>query len=337
METLPTFDMTITAGARRAIAERWGTDQSDLHVVEVSGGYTRNRRSLVNVKGEWIFAKEVDLSLLPGDGLEELAWLEKDYSVTRYLRTQGNRVVPEWGELLEDGNLLLLPAYRKEDGWHWKVPKTEAEQSTYITGVLAALKELEAFSPSSEVLRKLNLQPYFRDKLAFDEGLNQLLEHEAIFNQVVTKLTSMIDSSGLEKMKQCLEDLRDLFHDPKQLIELVAEGRLLSSQPDECFGHCDTRSDNLAFNLKTGELKFVDWNWASMVPKKFGTTEFLIDVFRQGLDVTPWAADLNKQVLAASIGYYTRRCIKDPPVEGSKLREINAESAAVAYELYRLC
>ena len=106
-----------------------------------------------------------------------------------------------------------------------------------------------------------------------------------------------------------------------------------AKQTEDCFNHSDVRSDNLAFNPQTGELKLVDWNWASYAPQGSGATEFLVDMARHGHDVTPWLGELNVEMLASFVGFFLTRSLKSPLKPGDNLRQMQALSAAVAYDL----
>lgn len=55
---------------------------------------------------------------------------------------------------------------------------------------------------------------------------------------------------------------------------------------------------------------------------------------RRGADVGLWLKDINIEMLAATVGYYAKRCLRDPLGPGSTLRTMQAESAAVALDLY---
>jgi len=57
---------------------------------------------------------------------------------------------------------------------------------------------------------------------------------------------------------------------------------------------------------------------------------------RRGVDVTPWINDLNIEMLAATVGFYAKRCLKDPLAVGNTLRDLQAQSAAVALNLYEM-
>lgn len=89
-------------------------------------------------------------------------------------------------------------------------------------------------------------------------------------------------------------------------------------------------------NLVSGKIKFVDWNWSSYIPKGFGATEFLVDLSRRGLDVTPWLSYLNKELLAAMVCFYAKRCLLEDLAPGNSLRIMQAQSAAAAARMYSL-
>lgn len=335
MEKDRVIDQNITERTKQVIAKEYGRPVGELEVVGVNGGYSRNRRSLVRVGDEWIFAKEVDLSLLPEDGTEELGWLKKDYEVTRYLDSNQMAIAPEWSKLVADGHVLLLPSYRDDDGWTWDLPKGQDQQASYISAVVNATKALESMTLDNATIERLNAKPFFRDELAFDDGFSLLLANETIREQVNDKYRSLITDRISPHLEPLLADMISLLNDSEKLQALAAAGRQLVDQPNDSFGHCDVRSDNIAYNPTTDEVKLVDWNWASMTPKGFGATEFLIDMARRGVDVSPWLMELNPELLAATVGFYARRCIKDPLMPGSMLRDMQAESGAIAYGLYR--
>ena len=335
MEKDRVVDQNITDRAKQAIAREFGCSAAELEVVGVSGGYSRNRRSLVRVGNKWIFAKEVDLSLLPEDGTEELGWLKKDHEMTRYLDSRNVSVAPEWSKLVADGHVLLLPSYRSEDGWTWQLPSEPAEQAKYVDAVVRATNVLANVELDDATIEQLSAQPVFGDELAFDEGFDLVLANDAIRLQVAAKYKSLLDGQPAAHMAPLLTEMLDLLDDRDTLRALSVVGRQLAGQPSDRFGHCDVRSDNIAYNTLTGEAKFVDWNWASLAPVGFGPTEFLLDMARNGVDVSPWLDELNPNLLAATVGFYMRRCIKDPLMPGSTLRDMQAESGAVAYHLYR--
>lgn len=325
----------ITPHARSVAASHFGCSVDDLEVIGVSGGYSRNRRSLAGYQGEYIFVKEVDTELLSDDGTEELGWLRKDYEIVRYLKSRGFDSVSDWCELSDDGRVLLLPSFRSEDGWLWGFPEAAQQQAEYVDAVIAATKRLEEMQLTEEMITGYNLQPFLRDEVGLDEGLHLIRENTVVRERTITKLQSMLDSGNHETTRPELQQLINLLNDTTGLDELFAALSELMSQPSDKFGHCDVRSDNIAYHPVTKEVRFVDWNWASLVPTNFGATEFLIDARRRGVDVTPWIEYFNQGLLAASVGFWLRRCLKDPLQQGSDLREMQAESAAMAYSMYR--
>jgi hypothetical protein len=335
MEQLETeTDSTISLKGRKVSANELGCSVADIQVISVDGGYSRNRRSLVGYADRWIFTKEVDHDLLPSDGVEELGWIHKDCECVNALIGIVPELVPEWEKLVADDHVLLMPSYRVEDGWSWSLPSTEAEQLKYIQTVVDATKKLEAVEFNQDDIDNLKLHPYFRDELALDGGITLIIENEDIRSQLEDKYTAMAQDKSLIKLHPAIRKMQVLLKDERALRDLSARATSLIEQPNDCFGHCDVRSDNIAYNPSTGQIKFVDWNWASFATTGFGATEFLIDMSRRGVDVTPWLDELNIEMLAATVGFYAKRCLEDPLAPGSTLRDMQAQSAAVALDLY---
>lgn len=326
-------DSSITEKARLLVADLLDIPKSNLQIQNVNGGYSRNRRSLVGSGGSWVFVKEVDVDLLPGDGEEELWWLEKDHLCTTMLHNYVPELVPEWSRLESDGHVLILPSYNTKDGWIWSPPEDVELQKRYISAVIDATKELEDLKFDDEIVDDLKLAPFFRDQIALDGGVEQILQDPTIRERLKEKYANFTERGGVHQFKY--RQMLELLNDDTLLNELSVSARSLADQPNDAFGHCDVRSDNLTFNLETGEVKLVDWNWASFTPKGFGATEFLIDMARRGADVTPWSGDLNVDLMAGIVGFYAIRSLKEPLMPGSTLRDAQAESAAVAYNLYK--
>lgn len=328
------IDGVISIKGREASADELGCNISDIQVVNVDGGYSRNRRSLVGYADRWIFAKEVDLDLLPGEGIEELGWIYKDCKCVNALISVVPELVPEWEKLAADGHVLLMPGYRVEDGWSWSLPEVESEQQKYVQAVVDATKKLETVEFNKNAVDELNLHPYFRDKLALDDGLALIIQNEEIRSQLEDKYLAMAQDKSLKKLQPAIHKMQLLLKDETALKDLSIRAVSLTNQPNNCFGHCDVRSDNIAYNSSTGQVKFVDWNWASFATAGFGATEFLIDMSRRGVDVTPWLDGLNIEMLAAIVGFYAKRCLEDPLAPENTLRDVQAQSAAVALDLY---
>lgn len=318
----------------QAAANELGCLVADLQVKSISGGYSRNRRSLVGYGDRWIFVKEVDHDLLPSDGAEELGWLNKDCECVNHLIKSVPELVPEWEKLVADGHVLLMPSYQESDGWKWQFPSNTDEQRQYIQAVVDATKKLESVKFDQDSIDRLKLHPYFRDKLAIDGGLKLIIENAEIRNQLIEKYVAMAQDDSLTGLRDVIHKMQDLLTDEKALSELSIKASALIDQPNDFFGHCDVRSDNIAYNSSTGQVKFVDWNWASYISSGFGATEFLVDMARRGVDVSPWVGDLNIELLAAVVGFYTKRCLQDPLAPGNTLRDVQAQSAAVALNLY---
>ena len=332
METPPQNpDSTITPRARSVAAEVLGAPVESLTVTAVSGGYSRNRRSIVSAGQSTVFVKEVDIDLLPSEGEEELAWLQKEYQCTTRLREVVPEMVPEYSAIDPTGHVLVTSAYPAEAGWHWTPPTAPDEAQKYMRAVIDTVTRLEGVSFDQPDIEALKLQPFFRDELAYDDGFELITHNEAVRTQIIEKLQAVAQTSP---HKLQFGALIALFETPAALSAIQQDARALKDQPNDAFGHCDVRSDNLCYNAGTGEVKLVDWNWASYTPKGFGATEFLNDMARRGYDVSPFLDSVNHALIASLVGFYAKRCIKDPLAPGNTLREMQAETAALAYDVY---
>lgn len=332
METLPNHNKLLTDRALQCAAAELGADLSDLQVTSVSGGFSRNRRALVSAGDRTIFVKEVDVDLLPDDGERELAWLKKDYEVTRLLQKLHPQYVADWTALAGDGHVLMTTSYVSADGWLWRPPAEKSVAERYISAVVTATRELENTQLADEAIEELQLQPFTTAELGLDDGIDRVIAEADIRRQLIDNYRTLLPKQSEVNQQRC-QKMIDLLSESDKLADISAHAKQFAKQPENCFDHSDVRSDNLAFHPQTGELKLVDWNWASYAPRGSGATEFLIDMARHGHDVTPWLSEVNAEMLAAFVGFYLVRSLKPPLKPGDNLRQMQALSAATAYDL----
>ena len=165
-----------------------------------------------------------------------------------------------------------------------------------------------------------------------DDGIDRIIAEADIRRQLIDNYQKVLPEQSEVNQRRC-QKMIDLLGESDKLVDISIHAKQFAKQPEDCFDHSDVRSDNLAFHPQTGELKLVDWNWASYAPRGSGATEFLIDMARHGQDVTPWLDELNAEMLAAFVGFYLIRSLKPPLKPGDNLRQMQALSAAVAYDL----
>ena len=332
IETPPDRDALLTGRALQCAAAELGVNVSDLQITSVSGGFSRNRRALVSAGDKTIFVKEVDVDLLPDDGERELAWLKKDYEVTQLLQKLHPQYVVDWAKLASDGYVLMTSSYTSADGWLWRTPAEKSVAKRYISAVVAAVRELEKTDLPHEVIEGLQLQPFAATKLGLDDGIDQVIADADIRRQLIDNYQTLLSEQSEVNQRRC-QKMMELLSRSDELADISVRTKHFAKQPEDCFNHSDVRSDNLAFYPKTGELKLVDWNWASYAPRGSGATEFLIDMARHGQDVTPWLDELNAEMLAAFVGFYLICSLKPPLQPGDNLRQMRALSEATAYDL----
>ena len=332
MKTLPNRNKLLTDRALQCAAAELGVDYPDLRVTPVSGGFSRNRRALVSAGDRTIFVKEVDVDLLPDDGERELAWLKKDYEVTRLLQKLHPQYVADQITLSDDGHVLMTTSYASADGWLWRPPAEKSVAKQYISAVVAATRELENTQLADEVIEELQLQPFTTAKLGLDDGIDQIIIDGDIRRQLIDNYRTLLPEQSEVNQRHC-QKMMELLSRSDELADISVCAKQFAKQPEDCFDHSDVRSDNLAFQPQIGQLKLVDWNWASYASRGSGVTEFLVDMARHGQYVTLWLDELNTEMLAAFVGFYLIRSLKPPLQPGDNLRQMQALSAATAYDL----
>ena len=332
METLSRPDKLLTDRSLQCAAAELSVDASDLQITSVSGGFSRNRRALVSAGDKTIFVKELDVDLLPDDGERELAWLKKDYEVTRLLQKLHPQYVADWSVLSDDGQVLMITSYASADGWLWQPPTEKSVAERYISAVVTAARELEKTELPHEMVEELQLQPFTTAELGLDEGIDRIIAEADIRRQLIDNYRTLLPEQSEVNQRRC-QKMMELLSRSDELADISVRAKHFAKQPEDCFNHSDVRSDNLAFHPQTGELKLVDWNWASYAPRRSGATEFLVDMARHGQDVTPWLDELNAEMLAAFVGFYLIRSLKPPLQLGDTLRQMQALTAATAYDL----
>ena len=332
METLPDRDKLLTDRALQCAATELNVDSSELRITPVSGGFSLNRRALVSSGDRTIFVKEVDANLLSDEGERELGWLKKDYAVTRLLQKTYPQYVADWTELATDGYVLMTSSYASSDGWLWQPPTDNSVAERYISTVITAVRELEKIKLPQELIEELQLQPFAARELGLDDGIDQIIADADIRRRLIDNYQKLLPNQLEINQRRC-QAIIELLEKRDELIDISVRAKEFAKQTEDCFNHSDVRSDNLAFNPQTGELKLVDWNWASYAPRGSGATEFLVDMARHGHDVTPWLGELNAEMLASFVGFFLTRSLKPPLKPGDNLRQMQALSAAVAYDL----
>ena len=332
METLPDHDKLLTDRVLQCAAAELNVDSSELRITPVSGGFSLNRRALVSSGDRTIFVKEVDANLLSDEGERELGWLKKDYAVTRLLQKTYPQYVADWTELADDGHVLMTSSYASSDGWLWQPPTDNSVAERYISTVITAVRELEKIKLPQELIEELQLQPFVARELGLDDGIDQIIADADIRRRLINNYQKLLPNQLEINQRRC-QAIIELLEKRDELIDISVRAKEFAKQTEDCFNHSDVRSDNLAFNPQTGELKLVDWNWASYAPQGSGATEFLVDMARHGRDVMPWLGELNAEMLASFVGFFLIRSLKPPLKPGDNLRQMQALSAAVAYDL----
>lgn len=326
----------ITGAARQHAADRLNASVADVTLQSVSGGYSKARRSLVGYGGKWVFVKQVDPDLLKDEEklAREIAWQRKDYDCVLFLQRAAPHLGAEWAWLSDDGLTMMTTAYRPDDGWLWQLPELPGLRPGYITAVLGVLEQLEGIQLDDETIDRLGLEPILRDQLAFDGGLEELLASNEMRQALFERHQRLALEAEATSMRNNHRRMMQFLSNQSQIASLAEHAKLLHQQPQNYFSHGDVRSENITLNPSKSSVRLVDWNWASLTPKGFSATEFLLDVARNQIDVTPWLSSLNRDLLAAVVGFYAKHGLESDVRPTSRLRLMQAQVAATALKLY---
>ena len=158
-------------------------------------------------------------------------------------------------------------------------------------------------------------------------GIDRIITDANVRRQLIDNYRTLLPEQSEVNQRHC-QEIMELLSRSDELADISVRAKRFAKQPEDCFNHSDVRSDNLAFHPQTGELKLVDWNWASYAPQGSGATEFLIDMARHGHDVTPWLGELNTEMLAAFVGFYLIRSLKPPLQPGDTSPNTGAISSS---------
>lgn len=277
----------------------------------VEGGYMQYDKWIARADGERAFVKA---SPEGHDRYEELqSYIEKEAGIMAHLRRSGFRHVPEKSAIR--GNQLAMEAFRPEDGWQWQME--EATMGKYLKEVFEAFDELG----------EIPLPP---DTTDVEDSYDSILgEGWGMFDQgtyrdLVIKYPSLLEALP-DNARQSAEKL---------LVEVPALKELVETMPTSersVLCHYDIRQANFAWHPEKG-VKFIDWSWGGPGLPNADATSLLIDLHKNGYDITEYLGHISPEHCINMIGFWLRRAtLPNKGAEG--LREQQFMSAVSAYEL----
>jgi ADP-ribose pyrophosphatase YjhB (NUDIX family) len=285
--------------------------QSSSERLPVSGGYMQYTKYIAKKDNQLVFVKEQPETgiVSPERRIQMLQYLEKEAGIMAHLRVEGFEHIPD-RSIFRDGR-LAMDALRTEDGWKWEADSTTLDR--YIEDSLAALNRLESTPTPTD---KFTIEPTYESLLR--EGWQS-------FNETSTAtLETLVCHVPAAKQKNAHALLAD--------IPYLRRGAASFEQPQEfVFCHYDMRQENLAWHPEKG-VKIIDWSWAGMGLPGSDATSLLIDLHKNGHDVTNYLGHLSRQYCLTLMGFWlTHSTLPNQGAEG--LRSQQFISALSAYEL----
>jgi thiamine kinase-like enzyme len=195
--------------------------------------------------------------------------------------------------------------------------------NTDIYEVLEALNKINLIKEPTHKYHEI-IRPTYETLWA--EGWDNIDDQKII--DIRTKIIEIInetDSSHRDETNRLLNDLNS--------IRKIASK--LDKPTDLVLSHNDARQSNIAWHKEKGVM-IVDWSWADMAPKKADTTMFLIDLAKNGHDVTNYTKIyFDKKHAIVMIGFWLSHSLHKTRDESNTIRIQQIASAVAAYKLVR--
>lgn len=233
-------------------------------------------------------------------------YLVKEADVYRQLSPQTPHIA-QFHELVSD-HTLILDAYDKRDGWHWRAPANQDLRAHYINDVLSALKDIEQIS-----FENAGPVPPSDESFAREGWGNYGENRDSIMGLLAA--SNVVSASELHG----------------GLDELYAQQQNFKPIPLTHFAHTDIRQSNLSWHPEQG-VRIIDWSWASASSPGLDTTTFLIDLAKSGIDVSDYMSEFVPHHARTLIGFWLGRAIL-PSQHGTNVRQQQLASAIAAHQL----
>lgn len=303
-------DAVRSHGTRHEKLEYFG-DESDIE--QPTGGHMGYTRLIATLPtSEQMFVKRHDASRFTDSERETHSrrYLRKEHHIYTSLTSQTPHI-PKSVELIDD-HTLIMDAYSRSHGWHWRAPEDPALRRRYVEETLRALQSLEnAIVPTFS-----EIKPAYQSIV--DEGWGS---YDALRDEIVT----LLQGSRLEGAASLLADLEDLYRD---VIDTPAPTL-------DAFAHFDIRQSNLAWHADGSGVRVVDWSWADAAPKGVDTTSFLIDLEKSGRNIDEYLHYVNPDYARTLIGFWLGHSTWPTPTPDRTVREHQLGSAIAAYRLLK--
>ncbi len=277
----------------------------------VPGGFMKYDKSIAEHRGNTAFVKKMPRVgvVSPERSQQMRSYLEKEAGVMAHLRVHGFENVPT-ASIFRNGQ-LAMDALRPEDGWQWQAEA--ATLDAYIEDALAAFENLESMPLPPDVF---DVEPSYESLVR--EGWDSLSDED---DAALVDFLADIPEEKIESARGFLGDIRSLrqaartFDEPEEFV----------------FCHLDMRQENLAWHPEKG-VKTIDWSWAGPGLPGSDATSLLIDLHKNGHDVSRYLDHINLQHCYNLMGFWLAHSVL--PNQGAPgLRTQQFISALNAYEL----
>jgi 8-oxo-dGTP diphosphatase len=312
----------------QTIRDTLSKPKEDLHITVVDAGHMAYDHDYVTDGNDYLFVKTHDDSRFTDEErrLHSIDYLKKELFHYDYLADEGYGYIPRRIDLI-DGRVLAMDAFRVEDGWVWGSPSPDQPELAYryIFSILSAFDKLQTTPLPEKLGYQEKIEPTY--ETFWKEGWDDIADDG------IDALTQRIDQLSAGWTEQQKTWVREFVDDLPELRQYAA--RMQRDVP-LFYAHNDARSSNIAWHpeYEPGEnVELVDWSWADPAPENADHTMFLIDMVKDGHDITPFLRYINKDFATLYIGALLGHCRWDTRDGSNTVREQQVASASAAHRV----
>lgn len=281
----------------------WRTIEENINdITNVTGGFSPAKRGLVHLPSGGVVFIKIGVN----DSTKQ--WAKKEVAVYRFLEKHSFPYIPKLLATNSDETAFALEALTED--WDW----TDTWTNERLNKTFESMDVLASIKPKAaeEALFK---QKTISEK---DDGWGPL----ATSAKLQAALKSKLQSVGLQDLAELLD------------FSAMANRSAHFTFRSDVLVHNDVRSDNCAWNAKTGEVKLVDWNWTQIADLRIDTAALLVHAKKAGLDIAEYEDRLDSDALHWIAGFWFRSAATPIWPNGpDNLRDFQLRSGITALSL----
>ena len=306
----------------RTIQEILAVPSEETQTRHINAGHMAYEHLFIQHQGDHLFVKAHDSSRFT-DAFREAhsrTYLQKEYSLYRYLELQQFGFIPKRVALIDD-TLLAMDALHKDDGWQWRAPKQPESFEAYVSDTLKAFNKLQSTPPPEKPEYHASIKDTY--STLWEEGWDSIDDQS--LQSIESKIRQFSRNWSAEQYKLSEALITALPAIKQKSLDLARDQELFMA-------HNDARQSNIAWHPQYG-TRLVDWSWGDTAPKNADSTMFLIDLVKSGQEIDTHLASFNPAYAHTLVGFWLAHSLWQTRDNSQTVREHQVASAVAAYKL----